>query len=208
VAVADGDRVFSEHLDETTGSSRQIFRAINRTIDKSGLQRSDLDCIAFGNGPGSFTGVRVATAATQSLAYALKLPVVAVSTLAAIAVEAGRSRGVEPVAACLDARMGEVYVAVYQFAADGTAQALLADQLADPAEFSLAAFPGVSVAGPGWLAYPELLQRNADHIATQATDIWPSAAAVAVEARELFRQGKAVDAHDALPNYIRDKVTY
>ena len=208
VAVCDGDAVFQVQLDEATGSSRQIYRAIAEALDRASLQRQDLQCIAFGNGPGSFTGVRVATSVAQALAFALAIPVIPVSTLAAIAVEAGRSRGMEPVAACLDARMGEVYCGVYGFAADGTAQALLEDQLADPTAFSLADYPGAFAAGPGWTAYPELLAANAGHIAGEATDIWPGAAAVAVEARELFRQGRTVVAHDALPNYIRNNVTY
>ena len=123
VAVCDDDAVFTVQLDETTGSSRQIYKAIAAALDRASLQRADLQCIAFGNGPGSFTGVRVATAVAQALAFALSIPVIPVSTLAAIAVEAGRSRGMEPVAVCLDARMGEVYTAVYRFAADGTTEA-------------------------------------------------------------------------------------
>jgi len=208
VAVTDNDAVFSVHLDEATGSSRQIYRAIAEALDRASLQRTDLQCIAFGNGPGSFTGVRVATSVAQSLAYALGIPVIPVSSLAAIAVEAGRARGFEPVAVCLDARMGEVYAGVYAFAPDGTATAVLADCLADPATFSLAAFSGAYAVGPGWEAYPELLAANAGHIVGQATDIWPGAAAVALEARELFRQGRTVVAQDALPNYIRNNVTY
>ena len=84
----------------------------------------------------------------------------------------------------------------------------MADRLADPTTFSLSEFTGAYAAGPGWEAYPELLAANAGHMAGQATDIWPGAAAVAVEARELFRQGRTMVAHDALPNYIRNNVTY
>lgn len=208
VAIADGDTVFSEALDESAGSSRQIYRLIAAVLDKAALQRSDLTCIAFGNGPGSFTGVRVATASAQALGFALGIPVIPVSTLAAVAIEAGRTRGWEPVAVCLDARMGEVYTGVYNFAPDGTARPLLPDQLADPETFSLAAFPGSYAAGPGWDAFPELLARNAGHIAGQAPDIWPGAAAIAVEARELFRQKRGLAAHNALPNYVRNNVTY
>ncbi|NND54477.1 MAG: tRNA (adenosine(37)-N6)-threonylcarbamoyltransferase complex dimerization subunit type 1 TsaB [Gammaproteobacteria bacterium] len=208
VAACIDDAVFTVHLDDSSGSSRRIYQAIQEALNRASLQRGDLQCIAFGNGPGSFTGVRVATSVAQALAYALDVPVIPVSTLAAVAVEAGRSRGMEPVAVCLDARMGEVYTGVYRFAADGTAEAILTDRLADPATFSLEDYSGAFAAGPGWEAYPDLLAANAGYIAGQATDIWPGAAAVAVEARELFRQGRTVVAHDALPNYIRNNVTY
>jgi len=208
VAVCDGENTFTVKLDTAAGSSRQIYHAIDEALGNAALTRSDLTVVAFGNGPGSFTGVRVATATAQSLAFALAIPVIPVSTLAAVAVEVGRTRGAEPVAVCLDARMGEVYVGVYDFAPDGAARAILTDQIADPAQFDLGDFPGAFAAGPGWEAYPELSTRNAGHMTALDASIWPGAAAIAVEARELYRQGHAIAAHEALPNYVRNKVTY
>ncbi len=209
VAVASGDAVFVVRLDAARDSSRQLFLAIDEALARGDIDRRSLDCIAFGNGPGSFTGVRVATAAAQALGFALDIPVCPVSTLAAVAVEAGRARGAEPVAVCLDARMGEAYIGVYEFDANGVAVAVVPDQLADPATYRLPALAKPALAaGPGWEVYPELRANNAATLCGAAPDIWPGAAAVAVEARELFRQGRCVAAHAALPNYIRNKVTY
>ncbi len=209
VAAADGDNVFAVRLDDARDSSRQVYMAIDEALGRGSIDRKSLDCIAFGNGPGSFTGVRVATAAAQALGFALGIPVCPVSTLAAVAVEAGRTHGAEPVAVCLDARMGEVYLGVYEFSASGIAIPILPDQLANPETFELPDLgKPVFAAGPGWDAYPNLLAANAGRIAGTAANIWPGAAAIAVEARELFRQGKCVEPHEALPNYIRNKVTY
>lgn len=209
VAVCDGDHVFSVRLGPEKDSSRQVYGAIREALDRADLSRHSLNCVAFGTGPGSFTGVRVAAAAAQSLAFALQLPVVPVSSLAAVAVEAGRTRGAEPVAVCLDARMGEIYLGIYEFDASGVATALQPDTLVRPDDCRL---PNVGrpmlAAGPGWNEYPQMLAANADRIDATATDIWPGAAAVVVEARELFRQGKAVAAHEALPNYVRNKVAH
>jgi len=209
VAVSDGEHVFTVKLGAEKGSSRQIFGAVREALNRADLPLSSLTCVAFGNGPGSFTGVRVAASAAQSLAFSMQLPVVTVSSLAAVAIEAGRTRGVEPVAVCLDARMGEAYVGLYRFDASGLAVELMADGLVNPDNFRLEAAPGpVLAAGPGWVAYPQMLDNNRDRISGTATDIWPGAAAIAVEAQELFRQGKVVMPQDALPNYVRNKVTH
>ena len=203
-----GEHVFAERLSEARGSSREVYAAIDTALDRAGLGKPDINCVAFGNGPGSFTGVRVATSAAQALAFALDVPVIAVSTLAALAVEAGRVHGAEPVAVALDARMGEAYVGLYGFDAHGVARPLRPDALADPTAYSLDGVASEALAaGPGWAAYPEMAAANEPYLAKTVSDLWPSAAAVAVEARELFRQGKVMAAHEALPNYVRNKVT-
>lgn len=209
VAVSDGENVFTVKLGIEKDSSRQIFGAIREALSRAAMVQASITCVAFGNGPGSFTGVRVATSAAQSLGFTLQVPVVAVSTLAAVAIEAGRTRGAEPIAVCLDARMGEAYVGLYRFDAAGLAVPLLADALVDPDTFALTAASGrVMAAGPGWSVYPQMLENNKDRISDVATDIWPGAAAIAVEAQELHRQGRVMAPHEALPNYVRNKVTH
>ena len=207
VAVSNGETVFPVALAREKGSSRQIYAAIREALDRAALDRSELTCVAFGNGPGSFTGVRVAAATAQSLAFSLGVPVIAVSSLAAIAVQAGRVHGAEPVAACLDARMGEAYLGVYRFDASGLAIPVQADRLVCPDDFVIE-YDDVMAAGPGWQAYPQMIEHNAGSISATEVGIWPTAAAVAVEAQELFRQGKVLAPHEALPNYVRDKVAH
>lgn len=209
VAVSDGEHVFTVRLGSDTGSSRQVYSAVKEALSRANMSQDSLTCIAFGCGPGSFTGVRVAAAAAQSLAFALGLPVIPVSSLAAAAIEVGRTRGAEPVAVCLDARMGEAYLGIYEFDANGLAVATTPDALVSPAVFRLPdSGRPVFAAGPGWDVYPEMLRRNADQISATDADIWPGAAAITVEAQELFRQGKTMAPHEALPNYVRNKVAH
>jgi tRNA threonylcarbamoyladenosine biosynthesis protein TsaB len=208
VAVLDGDTFFVAELDAARDSSRRVYGALREVLDRAGLQLGSLDCVAFGNGPGSFTGVRVAVAAAQALAFAADLPACPVSSLAAMAAQAGRTHGAEPIAACLDARMGQVYFGLYRFDPTGLAIPVQPDRLAEPDSelFPDGGEPAMAV-GPGWRVYPELLATNAAMIAGVDDSIWPTAAGIAVEARERFRQGKVVPSHEALPNYVRNKVT-
>jgi tRNA threonylcarbamoyladenosine biosynthesis protein TsaB len=197
-------RVFSD----AKGSSRLIYREISSLLADAGLDTGDLDCIAFGCGPGSFTGVRVAASVAQALAYALELPVCRVSSLAAIAAGAESAAGGKVIASCLDARMGEAYMGIYATGTPGSPTLLQIDQLVDPAEFLLQQFNGGFVAaGPGWEAWPDMLERNRELIDEVLPETWPSASCVLAIAGSQYRNGESVQAVDALPNYVRENVT-
>ena len=103
IAVATEEQVCSVVLSDSRNSSRQLYQSINQLLNQAELRPDQLDCVAFGCGPGSFTGVRVAAGAAQALAYANSVPVCRVSTLAALALAGGLEHGELPVAACLDA---------------------------------------------------------------------------------------------------------
>ena len=166
------------------------------------VKLADLDGIAFGAGPGSFTGVRIACAATQGLALGADLPVIGVCTLQALAQAANHTR----VIAALDARMGKIYHAAYEKQQAGWAT-VSAPRLCKP-EDSPAVFGtdwlGV---GSGFSAYGEALERRYAGRLQGADDAAiPHAAAIAVFASAGFSQGLGVDAALALPLYLRDKV--
>ncbi|CAG0985689.1 partial tRNA threonylcarbamoyladenosine biosynthesis protein TsaB, partial [Gammaproteobacteria bacterium] len=120
--------------------SELVLPLVRELLDEAGLQRADLDGIAFGMGPGSFTGLRIGCGVAQGLAYGANLPVVGVCTLEALAQQAGADR----VIACLDARMNEVYHAAYERAGDGWRE-VLAPGLYPPSQMPV-------IEGSGWCA--------------------------------------------------------
>ena len=113
VAVSDGDEWHLHAERVAQDNSRRILPIISRTLAEAGFTLQALDGIAFGAGPGAFTGVRIACGIAQGLAFAIDRPVVGVSTLEALAHEAFRVHGAKRVVACLDARMREIYAACY-----------------------------------------------------------------------------------------------
>ena len=163
------------------------------------MAKTQLDAVAFGRGPGAFTGVRLAVAVAQGFAYALDIPALPVSTLAATAFDAFTTTPelqARPLLVALDARMGEVYVGrfVYQANSDGAVVAIDAEQVCRPDALTLNAVePSV---GSGTLFYTEIF---APHLGQNAV---PRASAIAL----LSRAVKPVIAEHALPVYLRDHV--
>lgn len=209
VAACNGEHVEVIRLQDSRSSSRQLYRAIAEVLERVELDVAELDCVAFGCGPGSFTGVRVAAGAAQAIAFAQDIPVCRVSSLAALAAVAQRQTAQLPVAACLDARMGEVYLGVYDRHADGQFESIVADRLVQPADFRFAASTSpLLLAGNGWCVHPELVQNNAAVAAANEFDVWPDALAVIEIARLKFLSGDVVEPFAALPNYLRNKVTF
>ena len=205
VAASNGEQLAVRLLGDSKTSSREIFGLIASVLAEVGLQPAELDCIAYGCGPGSFTGVRVAASAAQGLAYANALPVCRVSSLEAMAAGLMREQSVATVAACLDARMGEAFLGVYSNQANGQLQCEFTDALIDPNEFRLADhYPTALAVGNGWAAWPDML---AEHSADVDTSVWPDASVVLELARNQFAAGQVIAAADALPNYVRDNVT-
>ncbi len=115
LALSVDDKVFVRELLAGQSHSQRILPLLRELLDEAGVELTDLDGIAFGAGPGSFTGLRIGCGVAQGLAFGANLPVVGVSTLLALA----QASGADHVIACLDARMGEVYHAVYVRESDG-----------------------------------------------------------------------------------------
>ena len=180
------------------GGSDRLLPWLVELLAQAGLPLSDLDGVAFGAGPGGFTGLRLSCGLAQGLAVGLDLPVIAVATLEALALESGE----EKVVACLDARMNEVYCAAYVVRGDAL-ETVMAPLCASPAALAAPAGAGWLGCGDGFSAYPELL-RGA--LAGVRAGIRPTAAAVARLAAPRFAAGAGVDAALAAPLYVRDKV--
>jgi tRNA threonylcarbamoyladenosine biosynthesis protein TsaB len=182
--------------------SALLLPMIGELLDKYGLAARDLDGIAFGEGPGSFTGLRIACGVTQGLAFGAGLKVVGVGTLAAMADAAGGER----VVCCLDARMGEIYHAAYAKSGDRW-EVEQAPGLYAPADAPLPAAGAWVGCGSGFSAYaPVLKERYTGRLSAIMPDIVPHARHIARIAVREFDAGRAVAAERALPVYIRDKV--
>ncbi len=173
---------------------------LEELLGRAGIGAQALEAVAFGAGPGAFTGLRIACGIAQGLAFARGLPVLAVSTLHAIAEESGAAR----VIACLDARMREVYYAALEKRAGQWREAVGAMCVAPEAA---PAPPGEGWlgCGNGFAAYPSFLERS---VCAVRPAVHPSAVAVARLAAPRFARGEGVDAAQAAPLYVRDKVAF
>lgn len=202
VAVFDGRTANVIRERAGTASSERILPLTANVLAEAGVSLSDLDGIAYGAGPGSFTGVRIACGVVQGLAYGADLPVFGVPTLGAIAHTAWRMHGWQRVLACLDARMREVYVASYM--RSGNAWTRLGDPaVRKPDDVTLDA--GVwHGAGDGFAAYPELAARL--RLAGTDAAIIPDAQSVAEWAWPHLAAGEGMQAADAQPLYVRHRV--
>lgn len=207
VAACAGDRFSMREYASSQTGSRHVFQLIHEILGEVGQTLQSLDCVAFGCGPGGFTGLRIGAAVAQSLAFGASLPVVRVSSLAVMAAGAIRKHGAVLIAPCLDARMGEAYIGVYRADEQRVIQVEFKDSLVDPETFQLDAPQAVYAAGPGWGAFSSLRDRNAHQIADSDTELMPSAQDLLTVARKRFKSGETIRAEAALPNYIRDKVT-
>ena len=197
--------VLSRDIHAGQSHSQQILPTLRELLDEAKLDLEALDGIAFGAGPGSFTGLRIACGVTQGLAFGAGLTVVEVSTLQALAQQSGANK----VIACLDARMGEIYYAAYEKKDDVWLE-VIAPALFKPEQApALQGNDWVGV-GTGWLAYPEVLnQVYQDHLIEPPKpdhSSHPTATAIAEIAMPVFKSGQAKAAHEVAPIYIRNKV--
>lgn len=202
VALWHAGTLAERAADVANGGSERLLPWANELLAEAGLSLKQLDGIAFGAGPGGFTGLRLACGLAQGLAVGLAVPVVPVGTLAALALEAGDGR----VVACLDARMNEVYLAAY--AVSGTSvEEILSPQVGAGATVALPEGDGWRGAGDGFAAWGEVLrQRLAGRLTGDAPGLCPTAAAVARLAVPVLARGGGVPAAQAVPFYVRDKV--
>lgn len=186
---------------------------LEAVLKEGGITLTDVDAIAFGCGPGAFTGLRIAAGIAQGLALSVDIPVVPVSTLAALAqhmvhqsVSSQRGQGI---IASLDARMQEVYWGEYRRNSSGLVELIGEEQLGSPEKMlanTLDETQKIAI-GSGWDVYASELFDKAypDNLHIE-NGILPSAEYIAKLALPLFEQGKAVAAEDAQPVYIRNNV--
>ena len=207
-ALLDGEKLYQRYEIAPRNHTKLILPMIEALLEASGLVLKQLDALAFGKGPGSFTGVRIAAATAQGVAFgAGELKVIPVSTLATMAQRAMDEFEVERVACAIDARMKEVYWGCYQRNEQGLAEVVVEDCVIPPANVPQPEGDGWLAVGTGWGAYEEALMAQLDgQVTASHVEYFPSAAAMTRLAVAEWHAGNSVDAEQALPVYLRDKV--
>jgi tRNA threonylcarbamoyladenosine biosynthesis protein TsaB len=193
------------------GHTRLLMPMIRDLLREATLTPSDLDALAFACGPGSFTGLRIATGVVQGLAYGLDIPVVPVSSLEAVAAGAIEHFALQQgdrIVVAFDARMGEVYWASYE-SIDGRPQALTEERVCPPDQIALEAGTGRWFgAGSGWRLQAQFPPEVVRVISVVDDQLLPRADRVAELAVRTFEESGGVTAARAQPVYIRDEVAW
>ncbi|MCU4676972.1 tRNA (adenosine(37)-N6)-threonylcarbamoyltransferase complex dimerization subunit type 1 TsaB [Catenovulum sp. 2E275] len=189
--------------------NKRILVMAEQVLAQAKLTLADIDFIAYGKGPGSFTGVRIATGIVQGMAFGADKPVVGISSLAAMAHALYREYKTENVISAIDARMNEIYLGAYQTQGLGLTQVLI-DEVVCPPQNALNHLDksiNWQAVGTGWQTYHDLLTEQIN--AQISTDIeFPNALDIAYLALTEFKQGKFTSADKACPSYVRDQVTW
>jgi tRNA threonylcarbamoyladenosine biosynthesis protein TsaB len=201
VALLRGGELFLEEAMAENRHSDLLVPMLRRVLERAHLAPRQMDAFAFGQGPGSFTGLRIACGIVQGLAFAAGRPVVPVSTLLALAEQSNEGR----VVVALDARMGEAYLAAYSRNADDWDE-VIAPRLATPE--ALPALPGRQWAatGSGFDRHEWLREAYRTPVEMRFEGDLPRAGAIARIAARRFGRGAGVPAEQAAPLYLRDKV--
>ncbi len=176
---------------------------IDDLLKSHALTVRGLDGIAYGEGPGSFTGLRIACGVVQGLAFGAGVRVLGVGTLLAMAEGSGTDR----VVCCVDARVHEIYHAAYVRAREGSWRAVHAPSVCSPAVAPSLEGGGWFACGSGFAAYRDVLeQRYAGQLAEIVPEFYPHARDILALAAPRFESGEGVTAEEAVPVYLRDKV--
>jgi tRNA threonylcarbamoyladenosine biosynthesis protein TsaB len=176
-------------------------------LAEAGVSRAQLDAIAVGRGPGAFTGVRLAISAAQGIALALDLPVIPVSSLAALACDAPLDE--HAILAVIDARMGEVYAAAFRRDPDGLVEATTAETVGSAEALKLASGQRWNVIGTGWDTYMDMILARLGSAPVWAHGKrYPQATWIAQLATREFAADHYLAPELALPVYLRDKVAF
>jgi tRNA threonylcarbamoyladenosine biosynthesis protein TsaB len=200
----DGN-VWQRELEAERGHAELILSMIDELLRESATRLADLDAIAFGRGPGSFTGVRLAASVTQGLAFGAGVPVVPISDLQAVAQRAASQH----VLVCNDARMQEVYWACFELGPDGLMLPAGIERVSKPSEVHLpnewAVQSSIGV-GRGFAAYTSLRETLADQLTNIDSTLLPRAREIALLAVADVQAGRVQPPDEAIPVYIRDDV--
>lgn len=209
-ALWQDGRLVSRYEVAPRGHTDLILPMVAELLAEGELTLNQLDAIAFGRGPGSFTGVRITLGVAQGLAFGADLPLLGVSNLQALAQGAQRVCKAESTLAAIDARMGEIYVGGYAIGEGDNAGLMIStdiEQVIMPSDW-LANTRGQSWAlgvGSGLITYPEL----SAHCGELCTALpYPEAQDLLPQALAMWQQGLGVAAAEAVPVYLRDKVTW
>lgn len=185
--------------------TKKILPMVDNILNQSGCSLSQLDAIAFAQGPGSFTGVRIGIGVAQGLALGIDKPMIGVSTLMTLAQGCYRTTGATKVIPAIDARMGEVYLGQYQYQ-NQEWQAIIAECVIQPEDVKSKIQHidnNYYLAGTGWQTYPDMLAE------IKQSKVWlPEAQDLVVIAHQKWLKNDIVKVEDVEPTYLRNEVTW
>lgn len=205
VALLRGDRLYVRSELAPRRHAELVLPMCDAVLAEAGMRRRDLDALAVGCGPGAFTGVRLAVSAAQGIALALDVPVVPVSSLAALALQAPDNGAM--ILAVIDARMGEIYAGAFRRTHEGLVEPVHAESVGRADALALPAAEAWNVIGSGWTSYRDALATR-----LPAAPVWadgaryPQAADIARLAAPLAHAGRGMAPERVQPVYLRDKV--
>lgn len=209
VALLNGDELTQDFRIEPRRHTHLLLPMVQSLLASSSLKLEDLDAIAFGRGPGSFAGIRIATGVAQGLGLAADLPLIPVSTLAAMAITAKPDAQGLPILTALDARMNEVYWALIRFDESGMIYEV-DERVSSPSDvFVPDSFSRVLGVGSGWV-YAQAMESlsSVNLLLDQPESVYPTAAAMLTIAKELLARGQVSLADEVRPVYLRDDVAW
>ena len=208
VALLNEDRIAFRSEVAPQKHAEIVLEMLDTILKDNSLSKDDLDGLVLGIGPGSFTGVRIAASTVQGLALGLNLKVAIITSLEALAIEALSKASASYVVSSIDARMGEVYIAVYKV--EGSLLSLMSEEKVLKPEDAVAFFKenvgdceDVICAGSG----VDILKKAGMNDYPKLAD-FPQAQFLLNKGAELFSLGKVVDPEEALPLYVRNEVTW
>jgi len=215
VALTFNGKIYSRFELCPQSHSMLLLPMVDEVLKEANCHLTDLDGLVFGQGPGSFTGVRIGIGVAQGLAFSANLPLVGVSTLQTMAQVAFEQHQQTRVIAAIDARMSEVYNGFYQLDAQNIMQPLIAESVTAPellqehlqvllAEQNITQAYGV---GTGWQAYEDKLSALKVNQGEPIV-LFPTAETMLIIALAKFKKGETVNAENAQPVYVRDTVSW
>lgn len=182
-----------------------ILPLVHEVLAEANLTLAEIELIAFGRGPGSFMGVRIATGIAQGLSFGMNCKVIAVSSLQALSQIAFEQHGVREVIAAWDARMDEIYWGGYRVDDHGLMRNFIAENLSPPEKIVIPEKMKSVAAGNAWKVYADRLNVLQNFSAIYP-DLYPSASAIVRLANQLYAENQAVFSFEAMPTYLRDQV--
>lgn len=209
VALQSSGSVIERHEEQPREHTRILLPMIQAALAEAGARVRDLEAIFLGNGPGSFIGMRIAASVTQGLAFGAGIPIVPVSSMAAVAAEVFASQDAAEVVVTQDAHMHEVYLGIYRQDGQGLPVAHYPERLCKRhaiEELAAAAGGPRLAAGFGWRRYPELLRENRDRFDDVADIVYPRARHLLALGEAGLKAGQGLDPRAIEPAYLRQKV--
>ena len=205
LAAMNGGELYEFNQENCIDHAQDIYRNINNILTDSRLKLKDLDFVAFGSGPGRFTGLRIAASSTQAITYTHQISVCSVSSLSTIAQLASENYAKDKIAVAMDAGRKQIYFGYYQTSKDGLVQPVFPDNLIDVDSFYFSE-ANCFGAGRGWKKYTNLKAQCSVEFIEDSEEILPDAKTMIKLAMRDFKSGKAVESFEALPNYLRDQI--